>query len=246
MTVYEDRLTIATPEGVDLDLPLGGLASRFLAGVVDQLLKFVLIGLLAVAVLAIGGLGLAVLIPAAALVMFGYDVLWEVLGHGRTPGKRWIGLRVVRGDGSPVDVRASLVRNVLRLIDGWPLSYLPTIVLVVVTKRNQRLGDLAADTVVVREPRAPAPQPGRATQTRDTAPRRDAPGWDVSAVGDEHVAALRAFLERRDALDPDTRRRIAGQLARPLRGRVGGATEDDPERFLEGVAAAKDARERPF
>jgi len=238
---YEDRLTIATPEGVELELTLAGLASRFVAGVIDQLLKAALVGLLALLLLGAGDAGVAVFVPAFALVLFAYDVLWEVLGQGRTPGKRWTGLRVVRGDGSPVDLRASAVRNLLRLIDGLPLTYLPTVVSILVTKRNQRLGDLAADTVVVRDRR----EIDRAAPPRAaTVPAGPAPEWDVSAIGAEDLAALRSFLERRGELEPAVRSRVARRLSDALRDRVGGASEPDPERFLEGVAAAKLARER--
>ena len=236
---YEDRLTIATPEGVELDLTLAGLGSRFVAGGIDLTIKVILVVLLAIAFALLGDIGIAIVIPMLALVVFAYDVLWEVLGQGRTPGKRWAGLRVVRGDGAPVDLRASLVRNILRLIDGWPLMYVPTVVLIVATRRNQRLGDLAADTTVVRPLRAAA-QP----HIPSLAAGLPAPDWDVSAVSDEDLAALRAFLERRAALDAAARARIAGRLEAALRERVGGATEADTERFLEGVAAAKLARGR--
>jgi len=237
-------MTIATPEGVELELTLAGLGSRFIAGVIDQLAKLGLIGALALALLGAGDVGIAVFVPAAAIVLFAYDVAFELLWHGRTPGKRWTGLRVVRGGGAPVDARASAVRNLLRLVDGWPLSYLPTIVTILVTRRNQRLGDLAADTVVVRERRAgaaaaPAPAPSAASAL---ATATAGPPWDVSAVGAEDLATLRTFLERRHALDPRARARVAGRLAAALRERVAGADEPDPERFLEGVAAAKLAR----
>ena len=240
MTTYEDRLTIATPEGVDLDLTLAGLGSRFIAGAIDLVLKLVLIGLLALALLGAGDLGIAAFLPAMALVLLAYDMLFELLAQGRTPGKRWTGLRVVRDDGSPVDVRGSAIRNILRLVDGWPLSYAPTIVSVLVTKRNQRLGDLAAGTVVARDRRVadagPVAAPG---PTSDGT----APAWDVSAVGAEDLAALRSFLERRHGLEPAVRRRVATRLADALRGRVGGAPELEPEPFLEGVVAAKLASE---
>ena len=236
---YEDRLTIATPEGVELDLTLAGLGSRFVAGGIDLTIKAILVVLLAIAFAVLGDIGIAIVIPMVALVVFAYDVLWEVLGQGRTPGKRWAGLRVVRGDGAPVDLRASLVRNVLRLIDGWPLMYLPTVVLIVATRRNQRLGDLAADTIVVRPRRG-----GQGPSGPPVAAEIPAPDWDVSAVSDEDLAALRAFLERRTTLDGAARARIARRLEAALRERVGGATEPDTERFLEGVAAAKLARGR--
>ena len=99
-------------------------------------------------------LGLAVGSIASFLLYFGYDVAFEVLGGGRTPGKRLAGLRVLRDDGRPVDLLSSCIRNVIRLVDGLPLLYLPAMVSILVTTNNQRLGDLAARTIVVRDPKA--------------------------------------------------------------------------------------------
>ena len=245
MLEYEDRLSIATPEGVELDLTLAGLGSRAIAGGVDLLIKLAIIGLLALAGSAIGdGFGVAVVLIAAFLVLFFYDVLFELVGRGRTPGKRWSGLRVVRSSGRPVDARASVIRNLLRIIDGWPLSYVPTIVSILVTARNQRLGDLAADTVVIRERHAassvaPAAKPW--TPTLDD----EAAGWDVSAITAEEMAAVNGFLVRRQSLSGAARHRLAQQLVAALHPRVGGAGRPGAnEQFLERLAAAKASRER--
>ena len=151
---YEDRITIPTPEGVSLELTLAGLGSRAIAGAVDLVLKAVAVAvLLIVFVAAVGDPGLLVFVPLAGMTMLVYDVLFETLGGGRTPGKRIAGLRVVRTSGRPVDLTASVIRNALRLFDGLALSYVPTIVSIIVTRRNQRPGDLAADTVVIRDRR---------------------------------------------------------------------------------------------
>ncbi len=238
---YEDRITIPTPEGVALELTLAGLGSRAIAGAIDLVLKavVVLVLLLAVGVL-IGGAAL-LLVPAAGLAMLLYDVGFETLGGGRTPGKRSSGLRVVRASGRPVDFTSSMIRNVLRLVDGLPLSYVPTIVSVVLTRRNQRLGDLAAGTVVIRERHA---ADARRWGPPVRPPDRAAAGahWDVSAVAARDLATVRAFLERRDGLAGDARARLAAQLDGALRPRVGGADESDPERFLEILYDAKRAR----
>ena len=237
---YEDHLTIPTPEGVSLDLTLAGLGSRAIAGGIDLVLKAVLVGLLLIVLLALLGAGGAIVIlPASGMTMLVYDVLFETLAGGRTPGKRTSGLRVVRSSGRPVDLTASVVRNALRLLDGLPLSYLPTIVSILLTRRNQRPGDLAADTVVIRDRR-------EIDLARPVAARPPGPGvgatWDVSAVPAGDLATVRAFLERRDGLAPEARTRLAQQLDGALRPRVGGADEPDPERFLEILYDAKRAR----
>lgn len=241
---YEDRITIDTPEGVALQLTLAGLGSRAIAGGIDLVFK----GLLALAELlvlttAFGDVGFVVVFPVAALSMLVYNVLFETLGGGRTPGKRIAGLRVVRSGGRPVDFRASMVRNAVRLIDGITLSWLPTMVSIVVTRRNQRPGDLAAGTVVIRDRRAvdrarPVAVPAIASQPGPAAGAT----WDVSAVAAQDIATVRAFLERREGLAAPARARLAAQLDGALRPRVGGADERDSERFLEILYDAKRAR----
>ncbi len=243
---YEDHLTIPTPEGVSLELTLAGLGSRALAGGVDFMLNgLLIICLLVVLVAALGGDGLLVVIPAIAMTTLLYNVLFEVLGGGRTPGKRWGGLRVVRSSGRPVDLRASMIRNTIRIVDGPGSSYVPTIVSIIVTRRNQRPGDLFADTVVIRERRAIDRVPSwEAAWSRaiDPALEGAGTGWDVSAIPAEEIATVRAFLERRNGLAKDARARLAAQLDGALRPRVGGVDERDPERFLEILYDAKRAR----
>jgi uncharacterized RDD family membrane protein YckC len=239
---YEDRITIPTPEGVSLELTLAGLGSRAIAGAIDLVFKGLLLVCVLVLLLAVLGLdGVFVIVPSIALGMLVYDVAFEVLASGRTPGKRISGLRVVRSSGSSIDLFASMIRNVLRLVDSIGF-YLPAIVSILVTQRNQRIGDLAADTVVIRD--------RRAVDAIKHLPSVDPPAgdpfgtgarWDVSAVATEDVATVRAFLERRAGLLPDARARIAAQLDAALRPLVGGADERDPERFLEILYEAKRA-----
>jgi uncharacterized RDD family membrane protein YckC len=153
MEDYQDRLRIATPEGVTVDLILAGVGSRFTATLIDLTFKGLLILAALLATSAVGDFGLALFSVISFAIYFGYDVAFEVLAGGQTPGKRWTGLRVLRDDGRPVDLLSSAIRNVVRLVDGLPLSYLPAMVSILATERNQRLGDLAASTIVVREPR---------------------------------------------------------------------------------------------
>ncbi|MCP9491515.1 MAG: RDD family protein [Solirubrobacteraceae bacterium MAG38_C4-C5] len=236
-SVLDDRVAIATPEGVELELTLAGLGSRAIAGGIDLAIKGLLIGLLALALLATGVLGVTLLIPVIAIVLLGYDIAFETLAQGRTPGKRMAGLRVVREGGGPVDISSSAIRNVVRLVDGLPLSYAPTIVSIAVTRRNQRPGDLVAGTLVVRERLA-----ATTVERADQGPDLEEVGWDVSAVDGHQMAMVRSFLARRDGLRPAARERLAEQLAAGLRPRVGGADEDDAESFLELLDSEKARR----
>jgi uncharacterized RDD family membrane protein YckC len=240
-TEYEDRRTIATPEGVELALPLAGVGSRFMALLLDSVLQAIIVG--AAAVLGYALLGdLAATIVLSAGLLFAYlvyDVAFEVRGGGRTLGKRAVGLRVVRDGGGPVGLRASLIRNVIRLFEAT-LLYVPAIVSIIATRTNQRLGDLAAGTLVIRDPRAEQTAPSPAAPV----PAESYASWDATGVNDAEVAAVRAFLQRRDELRPAARRTLAAQLATRLRPRVAGVRPGlDDESFLERLAAAKESRD---
>jgi len=238
-------MSIATPEGVDVQLALAGVGSRFIATAIDQAIQ------LAIVVAAMGGLaltgvggelGLAVFVATVFIVQFTYDVAFETLASGRTPGKRWTGLRVLRVTGAPVGFVTSAVRNLLRLVDALPGMYGVGIVAVLASPRNQRLGDMAAGTLVVRERRGGRSDGQQAVDaTRSwTAPP---PTWDVSAITADELATVRRFLERRAALNPDARHRLADELAVRLRPKVVGPPEDQSsEVFLEELSAAKAAR----
>ncbi len=244
----DDRITLSTPEGVALEVTLAGIGSRFIAGATDLVLQLVLMGVLAlVASAGSGGVLEVVLIVGAFAIWFFYPVAFELLAAGRTPGKRLTHLRVIRDSGAPVDLAASAIRNLMRVIDGPLLLYLPSLIGVAVTARNQRPGDMAAGTVVIREPAAsrqrrgapgllrpePVPPPVAEPATR----------WDASAVTAGETAAVRHFLARRETLDAGARRALAHRLAGGLRPKVTGAPQGlGSEAFLEQLAELKRGR----
>lgn len=240
----DDRITIATPEGLDVDLVLAGLGSRFVARLVDSLIQGGIILALVIAALVLrSGWTTGVVIVCEFLCIFVYDIVFEVFGSGRTPGKRAAGLRVVRSGGQPVGFVASVVRNVLRLIDSLPTLYLVGMICVIVTAHNQRLGDLAAGTIVVRERAAKPQAPGWVASSRPTVPLDAVVGWDVSTVSPAEIGAVRAFLDRRLTLPPDARARIGYDLAVRLGAKVSGIPANaHPEYVLEGVLVAKEHR----
>ncbi len=232
---YEDRRTIATPEGVDLELPLAGIGTRGIGLMIDSLIQFALIVVAILAAEAVGStLGVVIVSSAALLIVIGYDVLFEVRGGGRTPGKRAAGVRVVMDGGEPVGLRASLIRNIIRLVEGLMLWYLPAMISVLVSRDNQRLGDHAAGTLVIRDRRQMPAEPYIARANRD------AGALDVTGVGEDEIALVNAFLARRVDLAPHARRSLAAQLAGKLRPNVAGARAGlSDEQFLEQLAAAK-------
>jgi uncharacterized RDD family membrane protein YckC len=253
----EDRITIGTPEGIELQLQLAGAASRYIARGIDLALQLMLIALLFILTLVIGGgagggvIGFiggwaaAGFFVSVFAVFYFYNVLFEVLAQGRTPGKRATHLRVVREQGTPVDLPASLVRNLLRLIDEL-LFGLPALVAILLTKHNQRLGDLAAGTLVIREAPTPDIRSDSLLQTAGQTAAGQAietSGWDLSAVSAEELAAIRRFLERRGTFERHARQELARRLEQGLRAKVAGAPPThDPELFLEALAQAKASR----
>ena len=257
----EDRIRIATPEGVELDLALAGLGSRFLAAMLDTLLQFVLwiapLVALGTAGESLGGWGEAFTLVWTFLVWLGYYPIFEALGHGRTLGKRAAGIRVVREHGGSIGFVTSAVRNLIRIIDFLPIFYGVGVVAILVTPRSQRLGDLAAGTYVVRERRArsgpswtppagaPVPSgPGLAGAVLPSPPEAVGPwmDWDVSGVSAAETELARRFLERRWTLQPHARAHLAGQFATRLRPKVPGIPDWPDETVLECVVAAKSAR----
>lgn len=234
---YEDRREIATPEGVQLALPLANIGSRFLSTLIDLLIGGAAALVVILFAAALGGDIAATIAAAASFLVFyvGYHVVFEVVGGGRTIGRRAAGLRVVMDSGAPVGLRASLIRNILRILEGAALSYLPAIIAILSTKNNQRLGDLAAGTLVVRDVKTAVYEPPRVA-----IPPAQFQSWDVAGVGEQELMAVRTFLDRRHSFAPGPRAALAAELATKLRPLVPGVRPGlHDEQFLEYLAAAK-------
>jgi uncharacterized RDD family membrane protein YckC len=245
---WEDRLSIATPEGVEVSLTLAGAASRFVSALVDLLIQGLILVAFALVLgivgtgIGAGGVAIAIWFVVWFLVIAGYDIFFEVLNGGRTPGKMMNGLRVVRVHGHPVGFLTSAIRNFLRPIDFLPSGYLLGAILILATRKNQRIGDIAAGTLVVREltgDEPPLPRVGAAYEPEV----RPYAGWDTSRITTEELATVRQFLARRHDIEQSARFELADTLAERLRPKVTGAqAELRGERFLEAIVTAKSAR----
>ena len=235
---YEDRRTISTPEGVDLELPLAGLGSRFIGLLLDSLILTAVIAIFVIAFLELGStLGAAIFSSFAVLLTIAYHVFFEVADSGRTPGKRAAGVRVVMDGGEPVGLRASLIRNFIRLLEGLATFYVPATISVLASKNNQRLGDHAAGTLVIRARRPAAPAP------YVPPPRLYSGALDATAIGEDELAIVSSYLARREKLAQPARQALAAELAGRLRPRVAGARADQTdEQFLEQLFASKAGR----
>jgi uncharacterized RDD family membrane protein YckC len=193
-----DLLSVETPESVAFAYRLAGLGSRGFALIIDAaLIGLIVIGealLAGGAYLLLHAAGarlaatavtwvLGALLIAVFLTAWGYFIVGEVFGNGRTWGKKWMGLRVVRDDGSRVRAGDSVIRNLLRLADVLPGNWTVGMLAILFTRQHKRLGDMAAGTVVIRD------------ETQDL--RLDDGGED------QRVLLAREFLDRRPGLSSD-------------------------------------------
>jgi uncharacterized RDD family membrane protein YckC len=153
-------MVVATPERVSFSYETANLGSRFVAQLIDiAALAGMLAGLGALsaalaAVIHDPTIPLLILLIGGFAIFWGYFVVSEAVWSGQTLGKRVLRLRAVDVRGGPITVSQALIRNLVRLVDFLPSYYLVGAVAIFVTRRNQRLGDLAAGTVVVRERQA--------------------------------------------------------------------------------------------
>jgi len=241
---------IVTPEAVSLSVDVAGLGSRMIAAIIDSAIQIgAVIGLSFVfgALSRNTGGGsvdtalVVIYLVALFVLVWGYYPLFEGLWKGRTPGKRAQRIRVVRTDGQPVTIGPVLVRNLLRIVDFLPVYYVTGTISMIVTRKSQRIGDLAAGTIVIRERPMPAPAPLvlRPSETRSEAAVR----VDAAGLTEREYGLIRSFLERRDSLDPQARRALAERLGEAFRARLRvDVTGLDPETLLEALAHAYQER----
>jgi uncharacterized RDD family membrane protein YckC len=250
---------VLTPERVALQYDIAGLGSRAAALFVDGALQGLALLLLLIAFVTLFApprrmgppvdaagqpnatlwILLAIVFFVVFLVVTGYFIFFEIVWNGQTPGKRLLGIRVIRENGYPLRPRDAVVRHVVGLVDGLLTGYTVGPLVMLLNERAKRVGDFAAGTIVVRENAA-----------RTLATLADWPAAAGSpALVEGHVAAalaagdatlVRDFLVRRDTLDAAARRRLAARLAAALSRRYGlEARRRDlsDEGFLEALAA---------
>lgn len=222
-------IRISTPENVTIEYELAGPASRAGAVIIDTLIQSACIGGIALLRLLLSAfdrwpgtsLAGALLALAAFTVFWGYFVFFETVWNGQTPGKRALSLRTVREQGTPVDLTCAALRNLIRIIDFLPPPYIIGAVCVLVTARSQRLGDIAAGTVVVKE-RAGIDS-FWAGLSRDTfnGPVERFRTKNIELVTRDEFEAAKRFCQRRHELNENLREQLAERIARPIMDRLG-------------------------
>ncbi|HEX3464490.1 MAG TPA: RDD family protein [Candidatus Elarobacter sp.] len=202
---------------------LAGLGSRFLAVALDMLAQFAVVMLLIIAlslaapaVSRFGGVfgknaeawAIAFVIIVLFLVFFGWFIIFEAWWSGRTPGKRALGLRVVRDGGFPLDPGAAVIRNLVRVAELLLGFYTLAAISALISKENKRLGDLAAGTIVVRD---------RADAIPDLDAYLARPAPADPGLSDADRVLIERFLARRATLDRVARIRLCAQIAARVR-----------------------------
>lgn len=222
---------VVTPEAVELDLDTAGLASRFLAALLDVTAMFVLLYAVTTVAAVLAGAGSELSggategsIAGVVIGLIGtfgilvvWPTAWEVATKGRSPGKMALGLRVVTVEGAPISLRHAAVRGCVGLVEIVVTAGVLAVCVALGSKRFRRLGDHLAGTVVVRE---------RGAGTSLAFPRRFVPypgweGWaarlDATRLSDEDYRLVRSFLLRAGSLPQEARGRLGHQiLARVL------------------------------
>src|SRR3712207_5951124 len=155
----EHLYTIETPEQIDVAYDIAGIGSRFLAALIDHLLFGIVLFFSCLALtffvsqVAPGPnefIVLAVFAISMLLLLCAYYIFFETIWNGQTPGKRIMGLRMLRTDGRPIGFTGSTIRNIIRLIDFLPSFYGVGFLTMFIDKRSRRLGDIAAGCIAVR------------------------------------------------------------------------------------------------
>jgi uncharacterized RDD family membrane protein YckC len=207
-----DRLLVDSITGVPLELLIAGPGGRSYAFVIDWHIRVLIAAAwalplsLVISNMAEDGeeiptwLALFASLPPL-LIYFLYHPVLEILMAGRTPGKRIAGVRIVTTEGTAPSAGALIVRNLFRFIDGLPLLYVVGLACTIMTRRHQRVGDLAAGTLLVYDESSKA-------ESLDSLPRAGVASG-ISTVDAELVQDL---IERWWTLDPEQRLALARRL----------------------------------
>ncbi len=251
---------VTTGESVAFSYELAGLGSRFFAVFIDLAIQ-IAVAIVVFALLVwifhdykprtfrpdagIGKIAAAVVIAlvsiAGFLLFFGYFIICEWRFRGKTPGKRLLGIRVVRDGGFPLDFTSAVIRNVVRILEVGLGFYAISAVATLLSPANRRLGDMAAGTIVVRDNRyesnaAPALAAFARGRTQDDAL--------VAALSTVDRELIRRYVARRGSLAARTRPQVAAEIAASVRPKLAASfvhlDDDDLLVHLAATALADD------
>ena len=257
-----DQLNIDTPELVEIEMPLAGIGSRFIALLVDYLIwgaaAVVLVIFIAIFGSSIDAFSTLSAKWTAAIILFliflvhwGYFTLFEAFWNGRTPGKRVARIRVIQRSGRAIGLIESMTRNLIRYVDQFPLIYAVGVIAIFSTRQHQRLGDLAAGTLVVRDTVSQEPAWGdtgartftaQSFSSGNPAPEPhhaySLPVTGIAKLSPADLVVLEGFFARRLDMSLPTRHALAERISQAIQAKSGleqpaGASV---ETFLEATA----------
>ncbi|MEZ6034263.1 MAG: RDD family protein [Planctomycetaceae bacterium] len=222
----DTRVVVETPEGADFEFVIAGPGTRAVAWLLDEIIQVsVLLALLIVSMFlwpfgeAGVGLGIGGMMIAKFLLDWFYFGLFEAFWNGQTPGKRSVGLRVVRSNGTPVDASSAIGRNFLRAADMLPFFYTIGMISMLMTRRLQRLGDLIFDTMVIDERREWISRSGGLTANIEALQRGEC--LRRFSVPERTLAVIERLFETDRIISEARREEISRPLSEALRGRLG-------------------------
>ncbi len=224
-------LSIDTPENVTFGYEVAGIGSRFLAALVDTIVILLLQALVNIITVFVINIFLGVdTLPEelqvwvaaifgllAFILLWGYYILFEMSWNGQSLGKRWVGLRVIKTDGTPVTLIESLIRNLIRLVDFLPLSYGLGVVTMFVSNQSRRLGDLAAGTLVIHDQKPVILEALRENNSLVSDKITISPETNrlpLERLDQQHWQVIEAFLSRRAELT--NRTKLGGKILQDL------------------------------
>lgn len=244
-----DRLDVDTPEQIALQLPLAGIGSRFLALAIDSLLQ----GILVIVLFIIGGvttnghgeplnrldpfmsqsIGAIVLVLVPFCLYWGYFAFFEILWHGKTPGKRLAGIRVIHESGRPMTAIECIGRNLMRGVDILPGFYAVGVICMMSNKQNRRVGDYVVEAIVVHDKSVEVVAPfwGERVATEPSQPQ-------LRSLCPDELVLIETYLNRRYELDALVRTTTAQRIVAMVTKKTGmqKPSEERDDDFLEGVA----------
>jgi uncharacterized RDD family membrane protein YckC len=224
---FGEHHTIETPEQTRLEFAIAGIGSRFLALALDLLIQTgaaIVLGLAtltAVALVPATGAHTGMWIAAIALLLFfvvhyGYFIGFEILWSGQTPGKRSVGIRVVKDSGRPLTAAETVARNLMRIVDELPAFYSVAVVTALLNSQNKRLGDFVAGSLVIREGSLAEMRPVWSTPQAEPAP----PIVGAEKLSAEDLALIDTFLARRWELPAEVRARMAAGILERVQAKL--------------------------
>lgn len=246
------KITIRTPEQVEIELKLAGVGSRFVGIAIDTLIQFVLLLIVWLSVFVtqpsltsknfldfIRSGFAALLIVLTFLITFGYFIFFETIWSGQTPGKKFAKIKVLKDNGEPVSFIDVLIRNIFRIVDFLPFYYMIGIISILASNKAKRIGDIAAKTVVVLLKEESAHPLFLEVNVEG------ANFVDVSLLGEEEYNLARNFLIRRKNIKGEHRGRVAKKVAKVLYKKMGINNIDmGDEEFIEAIVSEYQKRRK--